>query len=258
MKNVQVGLQVYTVSDELRNNYVHALEKIAAIGYSVIEIGGFGPFSIAEWKKTLKDLNLSVVANHIPFEMLEESFNHIAEFNLGIGNRNIVCPYLREEVRQNADGYKRVAESLNRIGEKCKSQGMALHYHNHSFEFMKFDGKCGLDILFDETEPQLVMFELDTYWVTHGGADPAEYFKKFAGRCRLVHLKDMTADEERTFAEVGEGMIDFTNLFRIAGETEIECFIVEQDICKRPSLESAKISFENIKKIAQNSGIIAK
>ncbi|MDO8686109.1 MAG: sugar phosphate isomerase/epimerase [Clostridiales bacterium] len=256
MKKIPVGLQVYTVNDQMQKDYAGTIEKIVRMGYDEIEIGGFGPFSIDEWNALLKKLNIKITSNHVALELMEASFNHIAEFNLAIGNKNLVCPVLREERRPDADGYKRTAAVLNSIGNKCREKGMTLHYHNHAFEFQKFDGKYGLDILFENTEPGLVMFQIDTYWVKYGGEDPAEYIKKFAGRCGMIHLKDMLGDEKRSFAEVGEGILDFNTIFKTAVEVGVETFIVEQDICRRPSLESAKLSIDNIGKIKKETGLL--
>lgn len=253
--NIPVALQVYTIRDEVSKNYEAALEKVSKMGYEGLEIGGFGPYSSEEWNKILKKLNLKIVSNHIQIETLEESFNHIAEFNLSIGNSRIVCPYLREERRESLEDYKRTADSLNQIGAKCKSKGLKLFYHNHAFEFKEYDGKKGMDILFENTDPELVMFEIDTYWVKYAGMDPTDLIKAYNGRCGIIHLKDMEATEKRSFAEVGEGCLDFHSIMKAAVEAGADWFIVEQDICKRPSLESAGISVKNIRKIKNEIGL---
>lgn len=253
MRNIPVAAQTYTLRDELSKDYEGTIEKVVQIGFNAIEIGGFGPYTTEEWNTLLNRLNLSIVSNHIQIEMLEESFNHIVEFNHAIGNHRLVCPYLREERRQDAEDYKRTAESLNNIGRKCKNKGFELFYHNHAFEFQKFDGQYGLDILFNYTDPQLVKFELDTCWIRYGGEDPAQYIEKYAGRCQIIHLKDLTADKKLTFTEVGEGIIDFDSIFRASVKAGVEWFIIEQDVCRRPSLESVRISLENIKRIKEKS-----
>jgi sugar phosphate isomerase/epimerase len=255
MRNIPVALQMYTIRDEAGKDYETALAKVAGMGYEGLEIGGFGPYSSDEWKEILKRYNLKIIANHIPIETLEESFNHIAEFNLAIGNRQIVCPYLREERRENEDDYKRTSETLNNIGVKCKEKGLQLHYHNHAFEFQMFGAKNGLDILFENTDPDLVKFEIDTYWVKYAGKEPLELMLKYRSRCTLLHLKDMEISAKRSFAEVGEGCLDFEAIMRTAIALGVELLIVEQDICKRPSLESVRISLENIKRIKQEIGI---
>ena len=255
MRNIPVALQVYTIRDVASEDYAGTLEKVAKMGYKGLEIGGFGPYNSGEWNSLLESLNLEIISNHIPIETLEESFNHIAEFNLSIGNKHIICPYLREERRTDADDYKRVAEGLNKIGLKCKEKGMHLSYHNHGFEFINYNGKTGMDILFEDTDPELVKFELDTYWVTYGGEEVSQYMKKYAGRCEVLHLKDMANDEKKSFSEVGEGRLDFHTIMKTAVEIGVQNFVVEQDICKRPPLESVEISLKNIKKIKADIGM---
>ena len=254
MKIIPVALTLYTVRDELNRDFGETLRKIKDIGYDFIEIGGFGPYDTGEWKKVLNGLGMKIVSNHIEIEMLEQSLNHIAEFNLEIGNKNLVVPYLREE-RRDADGFKKAAESMNNIGLRCKGLGMRLYYHNHSFEFAKYNGKTGHQILIENTDPRYVSFQFDTYWLQYGGENPAEYTKKYADRVGYMHLKDMLDDGKKSFAEVGEGILDFVSIFKAAAESDVEWFAVEQDICRRPSLESAKMSLENIRKLKIDTGI---
>ncbi len=125
---------------------------------------------------------------------------------------------------------------------------MALYYHNHAFEFEPLGGTTGMEILLAETDPELVGFECDVYWVQYGGQDPAAFIQAHAGRFPLIHLKDMVGEGDgRTFAEVGEGKIDFAAIFAAAEAQGAAWYIVEQDTCQRPSLESAKLSLENLK-----------
>ena len=187
--------------------------------------------------------------------MLEESFNHIAEFNRSIGNNRIVCPYLREERRQDLDGYRSVARTLNKIGKKCKDIGFEFYYHNHAFEFKDYEGKCGFDILIEETDPELVRFEIDTCWVKFGGRNPAKFIKSLAGRCQIIHLKDLEAGDKIVFREVGEGIIDFNDVFRACSNSSVDWFVVEQDVCATNALECVETSLCNINKLKSNIGI---
>src|SRR5678816_663196 len=126
-----------------------------------------------------------------------------------MGSTNIICPWMPEERRKDAAGWKACAASLNKIARACHERGIDFAYHNHSFEFQKFDGKTGLDIVFENTEPHLVKAELDVYWVKHGGEDPVARINKFGDRVIALHLKDMAAGDDKKFAEVGRGTLDF-------------------------------------------------
>ncbi|MCC2684252.1 MAG: sugar phosphate isomerase/epimerase, partial [Paenibacillaceae bacterium] len=104
-------------------------------------------------------------------------------------------------------------------------------YYNHNWEFERFDGKYVIELLMEETDPEWVKFEPDVYWIKRGGEDPAEFLRKLAGRCPLVHIKDMEPGEEQFFAEIGEGIIDFHQVADRAKEAGAEWLVVEQDRC---------------------------
>jgi sugar phosphate isomerase/epimerase len=135
------------------------------------------------------------------------------------------------------------------MGEKCMAKGVQFGYHNHEHEFEKFDGEYGLDIIYRNSDPRMVFAEIDTYWAEHAGVDPVEYIKKYSGRCPLIHLKDMEAGEEKFFAEVGNGIMDMKGIVKAAKAAGAKWLIVEQDRCRRPAIESARMSFENLKKM---------
>jgi sugar phosphate isomerase/epimerase len=251
MSKIPVALQMYTLRDVAANDFAGTFKKVADLGYAGVELAGTGGLSAAELKKLLDGLGLQIAGNHVGLQLLESDLNAALDYNAEIGNKNVVCPYLPEERRKSADDYKTLAALLNKVGATCKERGMQLCYHNHAFEFDKFEGQAGLDILFENTDPDLVKAELDTYWVKYGGEDPAAYIRKYSGRVPLVHLKDMTNDEKRTFAEVGEGTMDFNAIFEASEEAGVEWYIVEQDSCQRPSLESVEISLRNLKSMGK-------
>lgn len=247
LKN-QIALALYTVRDEVARDYIGTLKKIAKIGYPGVQVSGGGSLSAPELKTVLSDLNLQVAGSHIGLDKLENELDAVLEFNRIIGNKYIVCPWLPEERRKDANAYHQLARVLNDIGKKCKQQGFQLCYHNHSFEFVKFDGVYAYDILFQSTDPTLVQAEIDTYWVQHGGENPAAYIRKYANRCPLIHLKDMANDEEKSFAEVGYGILDWDDIFAACKQANAIWYLVEQDTCQRPVYESIKMSLEFLKK----------
>jgi sugar phosphate isomerase/epimerase len=255
MKDIPVALQVYTVRDELAKDYGKTLEEVRRMGYENIEIGGFGAFNTQEWKEIVKKLGFGeIVSTAFDIELQEQSLSHLLEFLTGVGIKRLIVPYLAEE-RRTEEGFKKIAETLNKFGRKCSEQGVSLHYHNHSFEFEKYGGKTGHEILFENTDPRYVWFEFDTYWIELAGENPADYIRKHRDRIEILHLKDMLPDESKAFAEVGEGRIDFKEVFKAACEADIKWLIVEQDRCRRPTLESAKLSLANIKRIKAETGM---
>lgn len=249
MPSIPVALQLYTVRDVLADDFAGVIRQVAEMGYLGIEVGGnFGGMSPTEFRQFVDDLGLAVAGNHVGIEALESNLESVIDDNLAIGNQWIVCPWMPEDRRRDAAGWRNVAGLVSEIGAKVKTAGLQLCYHNHSFEFERFDGQTGFDIFYDSADPGLVQAEIDTYWVQHGGEDPAATIERFAGRVPLVHLKDMAGAESRTFTEIGNGILDFPAIFSACEKAGVQWYIVEQDICARPSLESARISLENLRR----------
>jgi len=247
MSNVPIALQLYTVRHDIDRDLKGTLRKVAEIGYAGVEFAGYADWKASDLKSLLAELNLRPAGGHVPIEQLEKDLDKVIDFSLELGNPYVVCPWIPEERRKEKADWLAIAQLFNSVGEKCKQNGLTFCYHNHSFEFEKFDDTYALDLLFGATKPELVKAELDTYWVKYGGADPVDYLRRYAGRCPLVHLKDMADDEKRSFAEVGRGILDWNAIFEAAEAGGVEWYIVEQDTCPGPPIESARISFENLK-----------
>jgi len=244
-----VAIQLYTLRDIMRDDFTGGLEKVAKIGYDAVEFAGFGGLKAKEVKQRIKDLGLLPAGSHEGFDGLNQDITKRLDFNLEIGNKFLVVPSMPGKWRENGvDGIKAFGEKMNAIGEAAHKVGIHLCYHNHSFEFEMIDGKSLYDHLFEVTDPNLVKAEVDVYWVKHGGIDPSSLLKKYAGRCPLLHLKDMTAGDNPTFAPVGEGIIDIEGIIKTAHETGYDWLIVEQDRTQRPVLEAVEISLKNIRR----------
>jgi sugar phosphate isomerase/epimerase len=247
MSNIPVALQLYTVRERLAKDYPGTLAQVKKIGYNAVQLTGNIPYDGPRMKQLLGDLGLAPAGVHIAPDSLEHELNKWIEFCSVIGTKDLICPYLPEEWRIGESGWLDTAERLNKIGQKCSEAGKRLSYHNHSFEFEKFSGKYALDLLFEQTSEKYLMAELDTYWIKHGGEDPVEYIRKYAGRIPILHLKDMADDKERSFAEIGQGLLNWDEIFKAGAEAGVEWFCVEQDVCRQDPLESARISLEFIR-----------
>lgn len=249
MANIPVGLQMYTVRDESAKDYTGTLKKVADIGYTAVEFAGYGGLEAKELKKVLDDLGLEAPTSHVSMELLETKLQQQIEFGLEIGLKYIAVPFLNIEEQLKGEGYNRTVESLKHIAAEVKRSGMQLTYHNHDFEFQKMDGAYILDRLFEDVGKENMLAELDLYWVKKAGLDPKSYMEQLKGRCPIIHVKDMTDDERRFFAEVGHGIIDYPSIFDIADEVGVEYYIVEQDRCERPPFESIQMSMDYLKSI---------
>lgn len=247
MSNVPIALQLYTVREEIANDFEGTLREVAKIGYSGVEFAGFGDMPAPDLYRLLQALKLVPVAVHVPIDQLEEAPEPIIEYSLEIETPYLVVPWLPEGRRRDRKKWRSVANLLTEIARDLQDYELKLCYHNHAFEFERFGEEYGFDIFFEKADPTLVLSELDTYWVQYGGEDPAEYIRKLSGRCPLIHLKDMADNKDRSFAEIGAGTMDFDAIFQAAEAGGVEWYIVEQDECPGPPLESARKSFENLK-----------
>ncbi|HHX44877.1 MAG TPA: sugar phosphate isomerase/epimerase [Chloroflexi bacterium] len=248
MATIPVGLQLYTVRDEAAKDFAGAMRRVAALGYAGVELAGTGGLSAAAMKDLLAETGLALVGSHVPVTEFEMDLDGVIAYYAAVGAPRVGVPYLPDE-RQNPEGYYALAAMMNDVGARLQEAGMGLYYHHHAFEFDDHDGVTGMDILLQETDPSLVTIECDVYWVRHAGLDPAAFLREHAGRFALVHLKDMTPEgsEGHTFAEVGEGVIDFGPIFAASEAQGVEWYIVEQDRCARPTFESARMSLENLR-----------
>nr|WP_236838928.1 sugar phosphate isomerase/epimerase [Caldalkalibacillus salinus] len=237
-----IGLQLYTLRKECEQDFIGTLEKVATLGFEGVEFAGYYDLEAQTLKSVLEHLGMQAVASHIPLHELEKNLDKVIAYQHVIGSRRMVCPYLPSDRRTEED-YRQLVDLLNRIGETCDREGITFCYHNHDFELRRLsDNRTALDMLLDETNPAYVHAELDIFWLKRAGHDPVQWIKKYQGRTPLIHLKDMTSDADETFAELGTGGIDLQGVLKQEPNAGVEWWIVEQDVCQRPALESVDIS----------------
>ncbi|MFW5819746.1 MAG: sugar phosphate isomerase/epimerase family protein [Bacteroidota bacterium] len=252
-----IGIQIYTLRNQIDESLEKTMEKVAEIGYSWIEAFGYENGRILgktplEFKKLVNDLGMTLPSIHSVTEVssgkgksaILDAMKVTIEDAKTAGAKYLVYAYLEEAERDSMDDYKRHADLFNSFGELCKDAGIQFAYHNHDFEFINFDGVIPYDYLLENTDPELVKMELDLYWITKAGEDPVDYFKKYPGRFELWHVKDMEPGEEKFFAEVGHGVIDFQRIFDQRKVSGMKYFFVEQDDSRRDPLESIRMSFQ--------------
>jgi sugar phosphate isomerase/epimerase len=253
-----IGLQLYTVRDELEKDVPGTIKKVAAIGYKEVEIYDLYGMAPAQFTKLLKDNGLTAVSGHYLLNVEETEWDKKVAEAKELGLRYMVHAILDPDQRKSLDDYKRHVDLFNKNAEQTHKAGMQFCYHNHNFEFQKFDGVTVYDYLFEHLDPHLVQFEMDCFWVTHAGQDPVALFKKYPGRFPLLHIKDAKAGNPPgtefdakmgLFAEVGKGTIDWKRIFAAAPQGGLKHFFVEQDYCEVPPLESIKISYEYLHKL---------
>lgn len=223
----RIGVQLYTVRSEMERSVERTLTRVAEIGFREVEFAGYFGLKPQEVRAALDAVGLTAPAAHVQVSTRGEEWEQTLEAAHVIGIETLVVPWIPEPERTTLDGYRRVAERLNRAGESARAAGLAFGYHNHDFEFQQMEGRVPLDVLIESTDPNLVTFELDLFWTTNGGHDPIDYFERFPGRFALVHVKDRTANG--TMVEVGQGAIDFGAIFARHAQAGIRHYFVEHD-----------------------------
>lgn len=242
----EAGLQLYTVRDHLERDFAGTLRRVAEIGYRNMEFAGYGGLGAKELRQLADGLGLRLVSTHaMVFQDAERQLEYAKE----AGFAYVVCPWLPEELRPSGESYVDVGRRLAEIGARARELGLTLCYHNHAFEFEKKTaaGRYGFDALYDAASADDLKAELDVYWVARALEDPMAYIRQFGSRCALVHLKDMADDGERSFAELGQGTLPIAAIVEAARAAGASYVFVEQDVCKRDSLESIAISYRYLK-----------
>ena len=250
LKNV-VGAQLYTVREFTRDlpGIAASLKKVADIGYTAVQISGFGPADPKEVAKLCEDNGLQVASTHRSWEAFLNDLDTEIEIHKLWKCDHPAIGGLPGEYHT-PEGLKRFLDELAPIAEKLAAEGMDFSYHNHNHELVKFGGKTWLAMLYEQAPPEMLKAEIDTYWIQAGGGDPAAWVRMCAGREPLLHLKDfaMGPGREQRFAEIGEGNMNWPAIMEAAQEGGVEWYLVEQDRCyERDPFESLAISYRNLK-----------
>ncbi len=254
MTTAVLAAQLYTIRDftKTRADFAASMRKIRDIGYQAVQVSAIGDMSDADVKRITDDNGLIICNTHISYERLQNDLDAVIEQHRLWDSRHVAIGSMPPEFRDSETGYKTFAEIASRIGEKLAAAGLSFSYHNHSFEFIQFGGRSGLEILFDESDPKYLQAELDTYWIQHGGADPAVWIERMTNRLPVIHLKDMTmmpsdnGRPQQAMAEVGAGNMNFAGILAACRRAGVEWYAVEQDICQRDPFESLAISYKNL------------
>lgn len=268
MKTLPVGLQLYTVRDEMEKSVSATLKAVKEAGYDYVEPAGLFGFSGEEFKAELDKAGLVAVCAHVPIAQMLENPTETIKTYKEIGCKYLAVPFLGGGERYGDEGFEKIMKGMAEFGELCCKNGLTLVYHNHDFEFEKtVDGKYVLDFMYESIKPEYLQAELDTCWVNIGGENPAEYIKKYTGRCPIVHLKDFIGgktknmyaligtdeateekSEEFAFRPVGKGVQNFSEILEASIEAGAEYVIVEQDSTYDiPCIEAAKMSRDYLK-----------
>jgi len=258
----RIGLQLYTLRDIIAPDVSGVIKKVADIGYQDVETYGFSAadgfwkLSPKELKSLLDENNLKSSSGHYDLEEFirtgkEDQLHATIEAANILGQEYVTLPFLSEDLRGSADVFKMIADKMNKMAETCKKSGLKFAYHNHDFEFKDLgNGETGYKIFMENTDPDLVQFELDIYWVQHSGNNPITLFNDHSGRFTMWHVKDMDKTNRDLNTEIGTGAIDFKPIFNDAKLSGMKYFFVEQENFSqgKDPFQSIKESFDYINK----------
>ncbi len=220
------GLQLYTVRDAMSEDVSGTLATLADIGYIEVELAGTYGMTATSFRRHLDEFGLRAVSGHADFAEVRGDWQRTLDDAAELGHEMIVIPWLPEEVRT-PDGYRAVADDLNRAGEAARRMGFRFGYHNHQFEFDAMDGVIPMALLLDETEDSLVDWQMDIYWVVDGGHEPLEWLGHYSDRVTSVHIKDRSV--QGAMVDVGDGVIDFEKILRAPEAHELRHSFIEHD-----------------------------
>ena len=270
MKKIPVALQLYSVREDMKADFEGTLKKVKEMGYDGVEFAGLFDNDVQDVKRMCQQIGLVPISAHVSYKEMLEDLSLIEKYK-EIGCEYIVIPSLRRENLAGGEFYNETLEGIKKIAEKANSLGMRLGYHNHDFEFEKFEDKYLLDALYDDVSKDLLDTQLDTCWVNVGDENPSKYILKYADRTNVIHIKDFVGSktenmyglisEKDTGKEadstkfelrpVGYGKQDVVAILDAARQVDAKWVVVEQD---KPSLDKtpmqcAKMSLDYIKAI---------
>lgn len=277
----RIGIQLFSIPKLAEKDFKGTMQMLAQIGYKEIEF--FGPYTFSaqedkdswnavteavgfsgsgffghsaeEVKKILKDNGLSTASMHTGMWSLNNALDGLAEAADVLGARYVVLP--SAPTPKNLDGYKQRADEFNKIGEEARKRGIRFAYHNHGNGLKAIDGTVPFELLMERTDPELVFFQMDIYWMTAGGVNVSAYLDKYKGRFKLMHIKDMSKDVRFSgdggdpsqwialfpyLANAGSGVLDLEGILTHAKRSGVEHFIVERDLAPNPE-EDLRESF---------------
>lgn len=262
-----LGLQLYSLRDLLPKDFDGTLKGIAAAGYTEVEAAGYYAMSAEDFKQSVTTAGLRCVSGHYPLDMLMPQLQPVLEYAKQVGLQYVVCssPSLKDSSKVKVppkspgyheawvqaftvDDWKWNAEQFNQIGRRVKSEGMKFGYHNHTAEFHTIGKTVPYDVLIQNTDPELVTFEMDCGWVSVAGYSPVEYLTKYPTRISMLHVKDFdlkNRKEPLQSTELGHGSIDYGAIFEAAKKGgHLTHYFVEQEDFDMPPLQAIRVDAE--------------
>ncbi len=237
--NTVAGLQLYSVREQMAKDMPGTLAEVHAWGIKYVELAGTYGLSPQEFKAQLAEHDLDAVSGHFSFKEWSEDPESALFQARDLGLVDVGCAWIDHEGAFDEAACRHAIEVFNRVGEVAALHHMTFFYHTHGYEFQPYGDGTLFDLLMRETNPANVKFEMDVFWVVHAGQDPVKLLKKYPGRWKLMHLKDMrkgtptgllTGESDVTnCVPLGTGMIDWPPILRAAQKAGVQWYFIEDE-----------------------------
>jgi sugar phosphate isomerase/epimerase len=263
-----LGIQLYSVRDDLKKDPLTTLKKLAEMGYNYVEGYGYsdhkwqGEHDLGQMKELLYASGLSMPSSHFVLKSSDfdpktndftSDFKIMLEEAQAIGQHYWVSSYIVPEDRKDLDAFKRLCEVMNRAGEYCRKFDLKLGYHNHEFEFDLIHETTLMDVMLQEVSPENLSIEMDMGWAVFANQNPVEWFKKYPNRFELSHIKDGNkrgkTEEKHKSCIIGKGDVDFKSIIHTQEISGIRMWIIEIEDYVGTPLDDAKACLENFKNL---------
>lgn len=248
MGRLGIGIQLYTLRDDMARDMEGTLRHVAKLGYEGVEFAGYFDMPADKLKALLDELGLKAFGSHVSLQRFRDNFQGEIDYLKTIGANYAICPYVGAEERESVDQWKALIAECQALAVKTQEQGLQFLYHNHDFEFhYKVNDEFVFDAMYANNDA--IKVEMDVCWVQFAGQDPLAYIAKYAGRLPLVHFKDFTKDAEGKLVtlELGLGDVPLEKVITAAEQAGVEWLVVEQDNCQKAPLTSVENSFNWVK-----------
>ena len=230
-----MGIQLYTLRDHIQNkqDFDTTLSRLSAMGVDTVQISGIGDIPAEDQKEVLDKYNMKVCVTHKGLDRMENDLAGLIREHKIIGCDALGLGSMPGDARNSEKALRAFIDKTAKIGETLRDNGMTFNYHNHDFEFHKLPGtdKTIMDLLLEETDPELFHFIPDVAWIHYGGYDPVEILTKMQGRVKVIHFKDYIIDDagERKFVSLGKGKVDLKACYDAACRLDMPYIMYEQD-----------------------------
>lgn len=250
MTRLGIGVQLYTLRDEMAADLEDTLRKVAELGYEGVEFAGYYGYDADRVRGLMEEIGLRTIGSHVSLKSIQDNLKQEIDTLKALGGTYLICPYIALEDRDTAEKWKHIFATFEQVGAEVKKQGLQFLYHNHAFEFeAEVDGQYVFDAMYAATSPEHVQVEMDVCWAQFAGQDPIAYIEKYAGRLPLIHFKDFSKDEDGNIItlELGLGDVPLMEVIAAGTAAGAEWLVVEQDHCQKSPMTSIANSLNWIK-----------